>query len=97
MIRIKATQCRAARLGLSLRALCQAAQVQYPTVARWFSDEEANPSIRTFADIMGRIEAVLDENELRLLAELIPLHPGAARAEVAALGEAGRWPAEAAE
>lgn len=79
MIRTKAIESRAARLGLSLRALCEAADAPYSTVRRWRTKADANPGAVLFHAVMTKLEGWLEQRERDLLAELVELYPRTAR------------------
>ena len=63
---------RLSRVSLTIKQLCEQANVPRNTVHRWMRG--AIPSLRTFPDYMGKLEAALGEHECELRDELIARH-----------------------
>lgn len=75
LIRITAIRDRADRLKLSLKSLCDLAEVDHASVYRWLG-ADVSPRLKTYDQVCARLEARLDAYETELLGALLARHGG---------------------
>lgn len=68
---------RAQAIGYPVREMCEAATVNLSTWWRW-QQPDANPRLRDMQDAIDRLNRVLSERELAMLAALVDRYPGVA-------------------
>jgi predicted transcriptional regulator len=78
LIRIEEIEKRAEKLGLSLLRLCRVAETPYSSVHRWKTAGDANPQLRGYRGVLGKLVAELERRERELLIDLCRLHPDVA-------------------
>lgn len=68
---------RAQAIGLSIRDLCEEAEVNFSTWWRW-QKPDANPRLRDMQDAISRMDRVLSKRETAILQGLVERYPGEA-------------------